>query len=178
MNKIYSIKNQHQMMDRWWLFLSISATLDAASDDKDAVHLHLRPQLPPTDSDAPTTVAGADRAEDVATAAHPHLMWDVHPPSRLSQRGGHQGTWDYLRPQSENIMRRHPRHVMKQFANWNVCYSCGFDVAEEHTNQMCPQHLRKPDQDGHFTHQNVQQYIDAGCGCSTKNHHKTIFPQM
>ena len=51
-------------------------------------------------------------------------------------------------------------------------------MAEGHTSQTCPQHLRKPDQDGHFTHQNAQQYIDAGCGCSMKNHHKTVFPQM
>jgi hypothetical protein len=46
------------------------------------------------------------------------------------------------------------------------------------TSQTCPQHLRKPDHDCYFTRQNAQQYVNAGYGCSTKNHHKTVFPQM
>ncbi len=81
-------------------------------------------------------------------------------------------------PQAQQVQAPPYSNVMKRFANWNACYSCGFDVAEGHTSQTCPQHLRKPDQDGHFTHQNAQQYIDAGYGCSTKNRHKTVFPQM
>ena len=68
-------------------------------------------------------------------------------------------------------------NLMKRFANWNVCYSCGFDVADGHNSQTCPQHLRKPDYDCYFTRQNAQQYVDAGYGCSTKNRHKTVFPQ-
>ena len=27
-------------------------------------------------------------------------------------------------------------------ANWNACYSCGFDIPDRHTSQACPQHLR------------------------------------
>ncbi len=69
-------------------------------------------------------------------------------------------------------------NITKRFANWNVCYSCGFDVADNHTSQMCPQHLRKQDHDMYFTHQNAQQYTYVGYGCSTKNRHKTVFPQM
>jgi hypothetical protein len=42
-------------------------------------------------------------------------------------------------------------NLMKRFANWNACYSCGFDVAEGHTSQTCPQYLRKPDHDSYFT---------------------------
>jgi len=69
---------------------------------------------------------------------------------------------------------------MKWFANWIACYSCacGFVVSEGHTSQTCPQYLRKPDHNNYFTQQNAQQYIDAGYGCSTKNHHKTVLPQM
>jgi hypothetical protein len=69
-------------------------------------------------------------------------------------------------------------NLMKQFANWNACYSCGFDVVDGHTSQMCPQHLRKPDHDCYFTRQNAQQYINVGYACSTNNHHKTILPRM
>jgi len=52
-------------------------------------------------------------------------------------------------------------NLMKCFANWNACYSCGFDVAEGLTSQSCPQYLRKPDHHNYFNRQNVQQYIDA-----------------
>jgi hypothetical protein len=69
-------------------------------------------------------------------------------------------------------------NTTKRFANWNACYSCGFNVADDHTSQTCPQHLRKPGHDMYFTRQNAQQYVDAGYGCSTKNCHKTVFPQM
>ncbi len=104
--------------------LSFNQSNAGRGDDKDAVRLnrlphlpptdfHRRPHLPPTDSDAPTMVAMADRDEgvdEVMAAAHPHSMQDVHPPSHLSRRGGHQGTWDHLQPQAEDIMRRRPRH--------------------------------------------------------------------
>jgi hypothetical protein len=69
-------------------------------------------------------------------------------------------------------------NLMKLYTNWNACYSCGFNVADGHTSQMCPQHLRKPDHDCYFTRKNAQHYIDAGYRCSTKSHHKTVFPQM
>jgi hypothetical protein len=61
--------------------------------------------------------------------------------------------------------------VMKRYANWNVCYSCGFDVADGHTSMSCPAHLRKASHDIYFNRQNVQQYL-----CSTRNRHKIQFP--
>jgi hypothetical protein len=69
-------------------------------------------------------------------------------------------------------------NTTKRFANWNACYSCGFNVADDHTSLTCPQHLRKLGHDMYFTNQNAQQYVDAGYGYSTKNRHKTVFPQM
>jgi hypothetical protein len=69
-------------------------------------------------------------------------------------------------------------NLMKRYANWNAFYSCGFNVADGHTSQTCPQHLRKPDHDCYFTQQNAQQYVDTGYGCSTKSRLKTVFPQM
>jgi len=68
-------------------------------------------------------------------------------------------------------------NLMKWFTNWNACYSCGFDVADGHTSQTRPRHLRKPDHDCYFTHQIAQQYVDAGYGCSTKNRHKMVYPR-
>jgi hypothetical protein len=69
-------------------------------------------------------------------------------------------------------------NLKKQFANWNICYSCGFDVADAHISMSCHAHLRKASHDIYFTHQNAQQYINLGHPCSTKNRHKTQFLAM
>jgi hypothetical protein len=79
-------------------------------------------------------------------------------------------------PQAQQVQAPPYSNLMKWYANWNACYSCGFDVADGHTSQMCPQHLRKPDHNCYFTRQNVQQYVNGGYGCSTKSHHKNGFP--
>ena len=87
--------------------------LDEASDNKDAVRLHRRPHLPHTVLVATHMVAAVDRGADagaVAAVAHLHSLQDVHPPSCLSRREGHQDTQDYLRLQAEDIMRHRPRH--------------------------------------------------------------------
>jgi hypothetical protein len=89
------------------------------------------------------------------------------------------GGGDYAPPpQAQQVQAPPYSNLMKKYANWNACYSCGFDVADGHTSQTCPQHLRKPDHNCYFTRKNAQQYVDAGYGCSTKNRHKTVFPQM
>lgn len=31
-------------------------------------------------------------------------------------------------------------NTTKYYANWNICFSCGFDVDSWHTSQMCPYH--------------------------------------
>ena len=69
-------------------------------------------------------------------------------------------------------------NINKRFANWNACYSCGFDVADGHTSMSCPAHLPKATHDIYFNRQNAQQYIDLGHPCSTRNRHKTQFPTM
>jgi hypothetical protein len=63
-------------------------------------------------------------------------------------------------PQMQHVQAPPYSNLTKKFANWNACYSCGFDVPDRHTSQTCPHHLRKPDHDIHFTRQNAQQYID------------------
>jgi hypothetical protein len=31
-------------------------------------------------------------------------------------------------------------NIVKKYANWNVCFLCGFDIEEGHTSQTCPGH--------------------------------------
>ncbi len=97
--------------------------------------------------------------------------------------GGQQGQPQYRGPptgvQGPNQGQQQPfSNVMKRYANWNACYSCGFDVADGHTSMSCPAHLRKATHDIYFNRQNAQQYIDLGHPCSTRNRHKTQFPNM
>jgi hypothetical protein len=88
--------------------------------------------------------------------------------------GGHYAT----PPPVQHVQAPPYSNITKRYANWNACYSCGFDVPKGHTSQTCPHHMRKPDHDIHFTRQNAQQYINQGYNCATKNRHKTVFPQM
>jgi hypothetical protein len=69
-------------------------------------------------------------------------------------------------------------NMVKHFANWNVCYSCGFDVTDSHNSMSCPTHLQKATHDIYFTHENAAQYIDLGHPCSMRNRHKVTFLAM
>ena len=60
--------------------------------------------------------------------------------------------------------------------NWNVCYSCGFDVEDGHTSQTCHFDWRKPTHDVTFTRANAQQKLAQGCDACTKGMHKTMLP--
>jgi hypothetical protein len=42
-------------------------------------------------------------------------------------------------------------NTTKQYANWNVCWSWGFDVEDGHTSATCPTHWRKTDHQVGFT---------------------------
>jgi hypothetical protein len=84
----------------------------------------------------------------------------------------------YAPPPPGHVQAPPYSNLMKRFANLNACYSCGFNVANGHTSQMCPLHLRKPDHNEYFTWQNAQQYINAGYGCSTKMRHRSVFLTM
>ncbi len=80
-----------------------------------------------------------------------------HPP----QPGGPPPIVMVQAPQYSNTVKKH--------ANWNVCYSCGFDVANGHTSMTCPFHMHKLTPDVNFTCHNANQYIIMGHPCSTKN---------
>jgi hypothetical protein len=34
-------------------------------------------------------------------------------------------------------------NIIKTYANWNVCFSCGFDVEDGHTSKTCPAPWRR-----------------------------------
>jgi hypothetical protein len=53
-------------------------------------------------------------------------------------------------------------NIVKMYANWNVCFSCGFDIEEGHTSQTCPTHWRKMNHQEEFTRKNSRQWINAG----------------
>lgn len=53
-------------------------------------------------------------------------------------------------------------NTTKYFPNWNVCFSCGFDVEDWHTSATCPADWRKQHHQDGFTRANAQQYITAG----------------
>jgi len=67
-------------------------------------------------------------------------------------------------------------NTTKWYPNWNVCYSCGFDVENWHTSATCPAERRKENHQEGFTRENAQQYITAGYKPSTKAMHKNVLP--
>jgi hypothetical protein len=73
-----------------------------------------------------------------------------------------------------------PRYsnTVEKHANWNVCYLCGFDVADGHISMTCPFHIQRPTHNVNFTRHNADHYINMGHPCSTKNQHKLMLPPM
>jgi uncharacterized membrane protein YgcG len=69
-------------------------------------------------------------------------------------------------------------NIVKKFANWNVCFSCGFDVEEGHTSKTCPAHWRKMNHQEGLTRDNSRQWINAGYDPCTKGMHKSQFPNF
>jgi hypothetical protein len=69
-------------------------------------------------------------------------------------------------PDYSNIYKRHN--------NWNVCFSCGFDVEDGHTSATCP--FKKANHQQAYTRENAQQFITAGYDPCTKGMHKTVLP--
>jgi hypothetical protein len=65
-------------------------------------------------------------------------------------------------------------NVYKWYNNWNVCFSCGFDIENGHTSITCP--FWKMNHQQVYTCKNAQQFIAAGYDPCTKGMHKTILP--
>ncbi len=69
-------------------------------------------------------------------------------------------------------------NIIKTYWNWNVCFSCGFDVEDEHTSKTCLAPWRRANHQEGFDRNNVGQYIGAGHDACTKAMHKSQLPNM
>jgi hypothetical protein len=69
-------------------------------------------------------------------------------------------------PDYSNIYKRHN--------NWNVCFSCGFDIEDGHTSMRCP--FKKANHQQAFSRENAKAFITARYDPCTKGMHKTVLP--
>ena len=67
-----------------------------------------------------------------------------------------------------------PPNPVKYYNNWNMCFSCGFDVEGWHTSATC-RNKKQGHQDG-CTRANAQAYKDAGHKVTWRGAHKTTLP--
>jgi rubrerythrin len=62
--------------------------------------------------------------------------------------GGGGGRGGGVVPFTQQAMPRNAApmysNIIKKKANWNVCFSCGFDVEDGHTSKTCPAPWRQP----------------------------------
>ncbi len=65
-------------------------------------------------------------------------------------------------------------NIVKDFANQNVCFSCGFDIGDRHNSTTCTN--RKPGHQIGFTCSNWQEYERANHQFCRKAMHKTMYP--
>jgi hypothetical protein len=97
-------------------------------------------------------------------------------------RGRRNGSSVPTAPGSGTVAPPAPRvyqsNLAKNFANWNVWYSCGFDIKDGHTFITCPAAWRRPNHPEGFTRANAQEYINQGWDPCTKAMHKTKIPRF
>ena len=67
-------------------------------------------------------------------------------------------------------------NIVKRYANWNVCFSCEFDVEDGHTSTTCPWQLQCANHQEGYDRANASQYIAAGYNACTKAMHKSQLP--
>ena len=68
--------------------------------------------------------------------------------------------------------------IIKWYVNWNICYSCGFDVEDGHMSRTCPAPWRHVNHQEGYIHANSEQYIAAGYDVCTKAMHKSQLPTI
>jgi hypothetical protein len=147
-------------------------------DAKGAVLPH-RPRLPQSSLEATILETVADKDVDVGkergcgrgppafTAGRAPPLMTIMAGRTPALPGMHPATGGgYNAPLPPGHVQAPPYlNLTKRFANWNACYSCGFDVADGHTSQT------KPDHDEYFRQQNAQPSMwgmDAAQKCATR----------
>ncbi len=78
----------------------------------------------------------------------------------------------FVPPNAQNIAMPF-LNIVKSYANWNVCYTCGFDVEDGHTSVTCHNLWRKPNHQEGFTCTNAEEYLNARWDPCTKGMHKS-----
>jgi hypothetical protein len=176
---------------------STTARVEELGDRDTPIFLHPPPLHQPSwDATIMDTVGDEDAEEAVD---HSFFRGAIHPPPMSITTGrnastaphtpGGRGYFTSTAPYTPGgrgyFAPMHQAHInvpysntTKRHANWNACFSCGFDMDDNHTSQTCPLHLRRHNHNVNFTRCNAQQYINAGYRCCTKNCHKTVFPQL
>ena len=67
-------------------------------------------------------------------------------------------------------------NTVKHFNNWNMCFSCGWDVPIWHTSATCPTNCRKNGHQEQVDRNNAEAYINAGHNVCKKGKHKNTLP--
>ncbi len=95
----------------------------------------------------------------------------------IGASGGHGGGMALFAPQTPacNVALMY-LNILKVYANWNTCFSCGFDVEDGHTSKTCPALWRRANHQEGFNRTNASQYISAGYDACTKAMHKSQLP--
>ena len=66
------------------------------------------------------------------------------------------------------------KNYNKHFANWKMCFSCGFDVPSWHNSQTCPTECRKDRHQEGCNCENYAQYLAQGHSVAMKRAHKNV----
>jgi hypothetical protein len=96
--------------------------------------------------------------------------------------GGGGGQGGRVPPFVQQPMQRNmaPQYsnILKRYADWNVCFSWGFDVKDGYTSKTCPAPWRRANHQEGFERNNVSQYIAAGYNTCTKAMQQSQLPNM
>jgi hypothetical protein len=80
--------------------------------------------------------------------------------------GGERRRGSGVAPFTQQNMQRNTApmysNITKRYANWNVCFSCGFDIKDGHTPKTCPAPWRRANHQQGYDQNNSGQYIVAG----------------
>ena len=119
---------------------------------------------------------GAGRGRSARGGYRQRLAYGPQPPTQAYQQG--QGG-----PPNQAYQQGYgggggttQRTYRKHFNNWNMCFSCGFDVPYWHTSKTCPPECRKPGHQEGCDRSNYRQYIQAGHRVRMKKEDAHILP--
>jgi hypothetical protein len=90
--------------------------------------------------------------------------------------GNHMIPYILVGMQPKRQQNAHYSNVVKQWANQNVCFDCGFDVEYWHTSATCP--WKKVGHMEGFTCSDYLEYKRANHQFCCKVMHKTMYPNM